>query len=71
MQTRTAVKPDRTVAAGAWSADTEDSLLVAAVAAALVEYRRHVAQASSQDSPDPARSNWRIVTRVSQLGRLR
>lgn len=57
--------------AGAWSADTEDSLLVAAVAAALVEYRRHVAQASGQDSTDPARSNWRIMTRVSQLGHLR
>jgi hypothetical protein len=57
--------------AGAWSSDTEDSLLVAAVAAALVEYRRHVAQGSGQDSPDPARSNWQIVTRVSQLGHLR
>ena len=67
MQTRTAVKPDKTMVAGAWSVDTEDSLLVAAVAAALVEYRRHVAQANGQDPPDPARSNWRIVTRVSQL----
>ncbi|MFN2244610.1 MAG: hypothetical protein ACK2U2_20125 [Anaerolineae bacterium] len=71
MQTRTVVKPDRTVEAGAWPAGTEDSLLVAAVAAALVEYRRHIAQASGHDSPAPARSNWRIVTRVSQLGHLR
>jgi hypothetical protein len=57
--------------AKAWSADTEYPLLVAAVAAALVEYRRQVVQANGQDLPDPARSNWRLVTRVTQLGRLR
>jgi len=71
MHSRTTTKLERTMEAKAWSADTEYPLLVAAVAAALVEYRRQVVQANGQDLPDPARSNWRLVTRVTQLGRLR
>jgi hypothetical protein len=63
-------KPDRTIDDSAWSVESEDPLLVAAVAAALVEFRRHVGQANGQGAPDPTRSNWRIVTRVAQLRQL-
>lgn len=67
MQSRMTAKLDRTIDERAWSVESEDPLLVAAVAAALVEFRRHVGQANGQGVPDPTRSNWRIVTRVTQL----
>lgn len=53
-----------------WPTQGEDPSLVAALAAALVEYRRNVRQVDGQAISEDARSNWRIVTRVTQLRRL-
>jgi hypothetical protein len=70
MYSRTTAKLDRTIDQSEWSAESEDPLLVAAVAAALVEFRRHAGQAKGHDLPDAARSNWQIVTRVAQLRQI-
>jgi hypothetical protein len=70
MHSRITAKPDRTIDERAWSVESEDPLLVAAVAAALVEFRRHVGQVNDQVEAAPTRSNWRIVTRVTQLRHL-
>jgi hypothetical protein len=42
-------------------------LLAAALAAALVEYRRYVRQQNKHAGPDSSRTNWRIVSRLEQL----
>jgi hypothetical protein len=44
-----------------------DPRLIAALTATLVEYRSAVSQSNGGQSPDDARSNWRVVTRVAQL----
>jgi hypothetical protein len=45
----------------------EGPLLAAAVAAALVEYRRHVKQYAGHSNLEGSGSNWRMVTRFEQL----
>ena len=70
MGPRTISKLDRTVEERSWSAQDEDPFLVAALAAALVEYRRNVQQGKGQGISQSGVSNWRIVTRVTQLRRL-
>ena len=70
MGTRTRSKLDRVSEERSWSTQGEEPLLVAALAAALVEYRRSVRQGNGQGISENARSNWRIVTRVTQLRRL-
>jgi hypothetical protein len=45
----------------------EEKLLVAALAAAMVEYRRYVAQRNGKNDPQRAGSNWRMMARVEQL----
>ena len=47
----------------------QDPYLVAALAAALVEYRRSVRRGAGQGPSEHARSNWRIMTRMAQLQR--
>jgi hypothetical protein len=42
-------------------------LLAAALAAALVEYRRHVRQRNGYAEPDNSRTNWHMVSRLEQL----
>ena len=70
MGPRTRSKLDRVIEERSWFTQGEEPLLVAALAAALVEYRRSVRQGNGQGSSENARSNWRIVTRVTQLQRL-
>jgi hypothetical protein len=62
-------KLDRTIEERPWSTQGEDPFLVAALAAALVEYRRNVQQGKGQGISESGISNWRIVTRVTQLRR--
>jgi hypothetical protein len=45
----------------------EGRLLAAALAAALVEYRRYVGQRDGHAVGPGSRSNWQIVTRLEQL----
>ncbi len=45
----------------------EGPALLAALAAALVEYRRHVEPASLHDKPEGLGSNWRSLARWDQL----
>ena len=70
MGPRTRTKLDRMVEERSWSTQGEEPLMVAALAAALVEYRRSVRQGSGKGLSENARSNWRVVTRVTQLQRL-
>ena len=70
MGPRTISKLDRVIEERSWSTQGEEPLLVAALAAALVEYRRSVRQGSRQGLSESTRSNWQIVTRVTQLQRL-
>ena len=69
MGPRTRAKLDRMVEERARPSQDRDRYLVAALAAALVEYRRSVRQGRGQDLSGEARSNWRIVTRMTQLQR--
>lgn len=46
---------------------SEESLLVAVLAAALVEYRRYARQRNSQRRLDGANANWRVMARLEQL----
>jgi hypothetical protein len=49
-------------------ADVEQGpLLAAALAAALVEYRRYVGQKSGHAGPDGDRTNWQMAGRLEQL----
>ena len=50
-----------------WPTQDQDPYLVAALAAALVAYRRGVRQTAGQDPSARARSNWRIMSRMAQL----
>ncbi len=70
MGPRTISKLDTVIEDRSWSTQGEEPLLVAALAAALVEYRRSVRQGSRQGLSENTRSNWQIVTRVTQLQRL-
>jgi hypothetical protein len=70
MGPKTISKLDRVMEERSRPAQGEEPLLVAALAAALVEYRRSVRQGSRQGLAENARSNWQIVTRVTQLQRL-
>jgi hypothetical protein len=70
MGPRTRSKLDRTVEERSWSTQGEETLLVAALAAALVEYRRSVRQGNGKGLSENAKSNWRVVTRMTQLQRL-
>ena len=70
MGLRTASNLDTRIERRTWSVEGEDPLLVAALAAALVEYRGAVGRANREQAQDDARSNWRVVTRVTQLRQL-
>ena len=69
MGLRTRAKPDRTIEEYPQPVQEQDPHLVAALAAALVEYRRSVRQEDGRDPSEQARSNWRIMTRMAQLQR--
>lgn len=61
------VKSNRMVEAPSWTAHDEESLLVAALAATLVEYRRHVGQRNASTRSEGAGPNWRMMARLEQL----
>jgi hypothetical protein len=45
----------------------EDAYLVAALAATLVEYRRHLKQRSGSAETENSGHKWRMVSRLEQL----
>jgi hypothetical protein len=45
----------------------EDAHLVAALAATLVEYRRHLKQSDGNTGAENSGHNWRMVSRLEQL----
>ena len=45
----------------------QEALLVAALAATLVEYRRYVGQRSENNDPRRSGPNWRLMARMEQL----
>lgn len=45
----------------------EDAHLVAALAATLVEYRRHLKQRNGDTETESSGHNWRMVSRLEQL----
>ncbi len=53
----------------AWTAHGEGALLAAALAATLVEYRRHVRQRAAHLGAEGAGSNWQMMARLEQLRR--
>ena len=67
MGPRIAIKPDTMIETSAWPVKGVDPRLIAALTATLVEYRSAVSQSNGKQSPDDDRSNWRVVTRVTQL----
>ena len=60
-------KQDTTMEERAWPLQGVDPRLIAALTATLVEYRSATRQSNGAQSPDDARSNWRVITRVTQL----
>ena len=69
MGLRTRAKLDRTIKEQPQLVQDQDPYLVAALAAALVEYRRSVRQREGRGPSEQAGSNWRIMTRMAQLQR--
>jgi|GEM_PF-2299644 len=67
MGPRTTIKPDTIIEERAWPVRGMDPRLIAALTATLVEYRSAVSRSDEGRSPDDDRSNWRVVTRVTQL----
>lgn len=70
MGLRTTVKPGRTIENRSRSSRGEDALMVAALAAVLVEYRHSVGQRDEHGPRDNTQSNWRMAARMSRLHRL-
>ena len=69
MGLRTRFKFDRTIEDQPQPVEGQDPHMVAALAAVLVEYRRSVRPGDGRDPSEGARSNWRIMTRMTQLQR--
>jgi hypothetical protein len=47
--------------------EREGAVLAAALAATLVEYRRHVGRQNVHEAPEHTGANWRMVARIEQL----
>jgi hypothetical protein len=69
MGLQTRYKPERVIEEQPWSVQDQDPHLVAALAAALVAYRRSVRQGNRQSPPEKTRSNWQLMSRMAQLQR--
>ncbi len=67
MGPRTISRRDTTIEERAWPLKGLDPRLIAALTATLVEYRSATSQSNGGQSLDDARSNWRVVTRMTQL----
>lgn len=63
----TLIRLEKETEARPWSAQGEEALLVAALAATLVEYRRHVNKRNDDIDLNKAGANWRMVARMEQL----
>ena len=69
MGLQTRYKPDRVIEEHPWPVQDQDHDLVAALAAALVAYRRSLRQGNGQSPPGQTRSNWQLMSRMAQLQR--
>jgi hypothetical protein len=67
VQVRARVKPDTMTTSRPRPASDHGALLVAALAATLVEYRRAARQRNGQVRTGPAGPNWHTVARLEQL----
>ncbi|MEJ2733638.1 MAG: hypothetical protein P8189_08755 [Anaerolineae bacterium] len=67
IQVRTRVKPDPMTTSRPWPASDDGALLVAALAATLVEFRRAARQRNGQVRAGPAGPKWCTVARLEQL----
>ena len=67
VQVRARVKPDTMTTSRPWPASDDGALLVAALAATLVEYRRAARQRNGQVRAGRAGPNWHTVARLEQL----
>jgi hypothetical protein len=50
-----------------WTDQGEETLLAAALAATLVEYRRYAGERNEHTGPNGANANWRLMARMEQL----
>lgn len=66
-ESRTRIKYNAGVAEQPFSDHENEALLVAALAATLVEYRRYVKQRNGKTESEATGRNWRMVSRLEQL----
>lgn len=69
MGLQTRYKPERVIEEHPWPVQDQDPHLVAALAAALVAYRRSVRRRNGHSPPENIRSNWQLMSRMVQLQR--
>ena len=67
VQVHARVKPDTMTTSRPWTASDDGALLVAALAATLVEFRRFARQRNRQVRAGHAGPNWHTVARLEQL----
>jgi hypothetical protein len=67
LETNLMFLPRTTVEEQGREGTSEESLLVAVLAAALVGYRRYARQRNNQRQPDGVGANWRVMARFEQL----
>lgn len=67
VQVRSRVNPDTVTTSRPWPASDDGALLVAALAATLVEYRQVARQRNGQMRAEHAGPNWHTVARLEQL----
>jgi hypothetical protein len=67
VEPRIRTKPDVAQRMQPLTGQGEDAHLVAALAATMVEYRRHLRQTTGSTGADSSGRNWRMVSRLEQL----
>ena len=67
VQSRVRSKPNIVTTSQPWPARDDGALLVAALAATLIEHRRAARQRNGQERAEHTGPNWRPVARLEQL----
>lgn len=67
IQLRMRTKPDTSTSSRSWASSEEGTLLAAALAATLVEYRRTAGQSNERVRSEGPGTNWRTMARLEQL----